>query len=1302
MQTESRPEPERTALPGRRARGAAPWIVGLVEVLAWASLISLAAIFLTVRYWLLPNIERYREDVVAVISQSIGLRVKIGGIRADWRGLRPELDFTNVLIYDSRGREALALPAVENVVAWSSLLFAELRLHSLTVDGPRLSLRRDASGTLHVAGMALAAGSDEHKLTDWILSQREILIRDAEITWLDEKRAAPPLVLGALNFRVRNAGGRHLIGLSARPPAALGTTLDLRAALQGRSATDPAAWNGRVYVELGYTDLAGWSPWIDYPFEVRRGQGAVRIWATLGHGQVLRATADVALTKVIARLGEELPWLELSGLQGRLQGRMTASGYEVGARNLALLREGKPSMHSSSFLLAWDPAAANAPEHGLLTANLIELEPLAQLAEFVPFPAALRKRLAELAPRGNLFDLRFEWNGRLPDASEFSARSRFAGLAMNAWRSLPGFEGISGSVDATRTKGVVRLASRKGELELPKVFPEPRIRLDALNGNIEWTRPREGELEVRLSSVSFANQDLAGTAFGRYAFGGAGPGVIDLSAQLSRADGRRVQNYLPLSTIMGQKTRDWLARAIVAGEASDVRLRLRGDLRNFPFADPATGEFLVVARVREGVLDYAEGWPRIESIDGELLFERDRVQIVGRRGTILGAQLANVRVTIPSLVSGPKRLEISGEAAGPTATFLDYVSRSPVRRMVGGLTDGVSANGGGRLLLRLALPFADMAASKIDGEFRFTDNTIALGHRLPPIERAAGKLGFTESSLTLSDARGRMFGGPLSLSGGSSAGAGLRIEARGSADVAPVVALLDHPWGRQLSGSFAYSATLTVRERHALLSVDSPLRGVSSALPAPLDKEAGSALPLRVEFTTSDDETRDRISVVLGKRLAAEFLRRREGETMALQRTSIAFSPVAGRTLRLPERPGVRLYGSLASLDVDRWRTLFPDKGSALGPSALDLKLGVLDAFGKRLNKVTLQAGADVGGWSASVDAEEMAGDLSYRAAAGGKLVARLARFSIPDDSPGERATPGAELKDLPAVDLVTERFTFRGKQLGRVEIAAEHAGADWRIDKLAMVNPDASMNGKGVWRAGESSGMSIEFQLDANDAGKFLDRVGYPGLVKGGKAKLSGELSWHGGPVTLDYPSLTGELALQAEDGQFLEIEPGIGKLVSLMSLQMLPRRITLDFRDVFSAGFQFDSITSSLRVKQGVMSTKDFKMRGSAAEVEIEGETDLARETQDVKVRVIPSLGDSASTVVGLLNPIAGVATMLAQRVLKNPLGQMFAYRYAITGTWADPQVKRLSGAPPGGQPNRAIGIDPIGGSGIGGEGN
>ena len=151
----------------------------------------------------------------------------------------------------------------------------------------------------------------------------------------------------------------------------------------------------------------------------------------------------------------------------------------------------------------------------------------------------------------------------------------------------------------------------------------------------------------------------------------------------------------------------------------------------------------------------------------------------------------------------------------------------------------------------------------------------------------------------------------------------------------------------------------------------------------------------------------------------------------------------------------------------------------------------------------------------------------------------------------------------------------------------------------------------------------------------------------------------------------------LEATDGQFLEIDPGFGKLLSLMSLQQLPRRIGLDFSDVFSKGFKFERIDADARVEKGVMGLKDFKMSGSAADVEMRGDVDLARETQNLRVRIIPGVGDTAGTALVFVNPAVGVAAVIAQRVLKNPLGQMLAYQYTVTGTWSDPKVARV-GAP------------------------
>jgi uncharacterized protein (TIGR02099 family) len=1260
-----------------------PFWLRVLEWVAWSALLGFAALFLALRYWLLPHIEDYRPQIVAAISRSIGLQVRIATIRAEWQGFRPQLDFTDVRIYDSAGRVALTLPAVENVVSWRSLLFLDLRLHSLTIEAPKLTVRRDASGALYIAGMALSGKAGQGAFTDWVLDQREIAVRNAEIEWRDDKRGAPALALHALNFRLRNAGDKHSIGVSARPPEELGTHLDLRAELIGRGAADPAAWNGRVYVEVGYTDLAGWRTWVDYPVELQRGQGALRLWATLGGGRLQRGTADVALTGVAVRLAADLPLLELRSLRGRVQGRAGASGYEVSGRDLVLARAEGPTMGPTSFKAAWQPRSAQSPERGTLSASLVELEPLATLVAFLPFPAALRQLLGELAPRGNLLDFNFSWTGPLAEAERYSLKSRFSRVSTNAWHRVPGVAGLSGSLEASAGGGRVYLLSQKSEIELPTIFPEPRIGLDELNGQIDWERSPSGAIDVRLSSLNFANANLAGRVSGSYSWReGAGPGTIDLSARLSRADGSQIVRYLPLASLMGEATRGWLASAIVAGQASDATLRLRGDLRDFPFADPSKGQFQVNAHIANGTLRPAPKWPGIEHIDAELLFSRDSMTIVGHSGSVFGAQLSDVRVRIPSLTAPHHLLSISGTAQGPTGAFLAYVAGSPVREMAGGLTDAMHAAGRATLALKLDLPLGGLAQSKVAGEFRFDDNSIALMPELPPIEHAGGMVSFTGSSVTVHDVKGQLFGGQVRINGGSAPGAGVRVVARGRAELSAVKALADSRWGSFLSGSAAYVATVSLRDGHSSLGLESPLRGLESRLPPPLDKAAAGALPLHVELLPGGADARDRISIKLGDRLAAEILRQRSGAGMKVQRASIALGPQPDKALRLPERPGVLLYGETPSLDVDRWLALATGGGAAGGPATIDLKVDTLDAFGKRVTGVSLLAGADSEGWSANVQAEELAGDIAYRIADGGKLIARLKRFRIPDDAPGHEAGAAKgekEVKDLPALDLIADQFTFRGKQLGRVEVAARHAGEDWLIDRLAMVNPDASMSGSGTWHGGAGSSTDLKFELKANDAGKFLDRIGYKELVKGGKASLGGTLSWSGDPLTLDYPSLSGDLALSVKDGQFLEIEPGIGKLVSLMSLQMLPRRITLDFRDVFSKGFQFESISSTLQIREGVMTTKDFKMHGGAADVAMSGQTDLARETQDLKVQVVPGLGDSAATVIGLVNPLAGVASAIAQRILKNPLGQIFSYEYRITGTWGDPNVEKLRAAAP-----------------------
>jgi uncharacterized protein YhdP len=201
---------------------------------------------------------------------------------------------------------------------------------------------------------------------------------------------------------------------------------------------------------------------------------------------------------------------------------------------------------------------------------------------------------------------------------------------------------------------------------------------------------------------------------------------------------------------------------------------------------------------------------------------------------------------------------------------------------------------------------------------------------------------------------------------------------------------------------------------------------------------------------------------------------------------------------------------------------------------------------------------------------------------------------------------------------------------------------------------------------------------MDVNDIGKTFARWNFPPGVRNGTAKLEGQLSWAASPVDFDYPTLTGNLTLDAAKGQFVKLDPGLGKLLGILSLQSLPRRISLDFRDIFSEGFAFDSIAGALRIERGIMTTETFRITGPSARVAMSGEVDLAHETQKLRVRVTPHLSEAAALAGALIGgPVAGVAALLAQKVLKDPIEQLVSFDYSVTGSWSDPQVAKAERA-------------------------
>jgi uncharacterized protein YhdP len=245
-------------------------------------------------------------------------------------------------------------------------------------------------------------------------------------------------------------------------------------------------------------------------------------------------------------------------------------------------------------------------------------------------------------------------------------------------------------------------------------------------------------------------------------------------------------------------------------------------------------------------------------------------------------------------------------------------------------------------------------------------------------------------------------------------------------------------------------------------------------------------------------------------------------------------------------------------------------------------------------------------------------------------------------------------------------------RQFGRLVLRAVPDRSDWRIETLDLRSPEGRLSMSGVWQAWTASPVTrMDVRAEVVDIGRYFAKLKLPEGVKGGSGRLEAQLSWSGPPYALDLPTLSGSLSVEAKSGQFVRVEPGIGKLIGVLSLQALPRRMTLDFRDIFSEGFPFDEIRSSASIQRGVATTKNFRMNGTSARVDMQGDLDFVRETQALDVRVVPSLTEGVALGAAIVNPAVGLATLFAQKALKDPINQMISLEYTVTGSWADPVV-------------------------------
>ena len=1363
-----------------------PLLKACAFIARWSLGLMLFAWFLFAAGWgalhllIVPRIGELRPQLEATASRLLGVPVRIEAVAAHSTGMLPAFELLNVSLQDEQGREALRLPRV--LVSLSPQSVLGLKFDQIYIDHPTLNVRRAADGKLYVAGLDLSKGETDTQAAHRFFSQPEFVIRHGAVVWSDELRGVPPLALRDVDLVLRNSGRRHHLRLDATPPTEWGERFSLAARFeQPFLSMDNGRWqewSGQAYALFTRVDVSRLKRYADLGVDVHQGRGAVRVWAEVRRARLVASTADVALADVEVKLDPALAALQLSAMSGRLTGKFSSASLEFSTEGLAFDTADGLRWPGGNLQLAQSEGDATRPAHGELQADRLDLAALAQIASRLPLGAPLHAALARYAPTGLVERVKARWQGPASAITKYEVQARVQQLhiqALPAAAALPGARvalgspGISGAtvdVDLTELAGKAKLSLHNGSISVPGVFEDPVVPFTQLSTDVAW-QIDGGKVQVQLANLRFSNPDADGDLQLKWHTsdpaksmgGGKFPGVLDLRGNLTRAEGNRVYRYLPL--VLHQNVRDYVRDAVLGGLGSAVKFKVQGDLHDMPFANPKQGEFLITANVKNATLAYVPRryqagavlpWPALTQLSGELLFDRKALQVRGARGTLAetpGLQITRVEGGIADLTQAVA-VTLGLEARGPLSDMLAFVNSSPVGSLTGSTLARASVSGNAELRLKAMFPLAALDKSTVQGSLALAANDVLLSPEVPRLTRVRGTVAFSESGFSMNALQARMLGGDMRLDGGTAAalavagatdtsatrpGPGLSFRVQGIAsaealrqaqELGLVARLAQHA-----SGSAAYTAAFSLRSGVPEFSVTSNLVGLSLSLPAPLNKAADVALPLRLESALLRDaqpsvsgarlRLQDQLSMDLGRVGALTYVRDLSGLEPRVLRGAIAVGLAPEESAPLPDE-GVLANINMGHLDLDAWEVILGQVSGAnltspgtlavasgavargYLPTSIALRARELTAAGRKLHNLVVGGSRDGLNWRANLDADELDGYVEYRpplAGGAGRVFARLSRLTLAQASASDvEALLGDQPVTIPALDIVVDDLELRGKKLGRVEIEAVNRGAiavardggvrEWRLSKFDIISPEAVFKATGNWAAvsapvrvaplpawqAEPRRTVMNFRLDINSAGDLLNRFGMKDVVRRGKGAMEGQVAWTGSPLSLDYPSLSGAFSVNIENGQFLKADPGLAKLLGVLSLQSLPRRLVLDFRDVFTEGFAFDFFRGDVKIDQGMASSNNLQMKGINAAVLMDGKADLAQETQDIKVVVVPEINaGTASLIATAINPALGLGSFLAQLFLRRPLMEAATQEFHVDGSWLEPKITRVN---------------------------
>lgn len=1224
----------------------------------FAIALVLIALFMSLLRYSLPFLNNHKDYVQDYISNEYAIDLEIGELSASWQSHGPTLVLRNVGIKNGT-QSPLSLIIGEiflEVEFWPSLASRKLQSKKVILNQLDLAidLTRIGSGGNDFPIVNALENIFLEQLSNFVVSNSSIAlissenaksINIAKISWLNK------------NNRHQGVGEFVLEDFSDNNASFI---LDLYGNVN--------SYSGTLFAQAQDLNLSAWiNEFTGLDRQLASSKGNVEVWARIENGAITRIDGEVLPTS--------FEWTtDQTSISNSIKGSFAAikrsQQWDFSVSDLHLVTQGNAiSTNLSGYFTAQNGAVIRISEP-------LSLQPLFSLSSL--FSVKLADQLALIDADAQLSELSV-----LMNEDGFTLEATINDIGWQEHNEIVGLEGLQARLFWQGKRGKMLLSAKDTQLFSDYYFSR-NLAISELNVPIDFDFTDSAKIRVdqALAKIDGLHINID-TEYGIKSE------FLSLSVDLQPFSIAKVPTLLP-KHLISSDTNKFLKSAFTStGEVESANLILHGKLSDFPFKDQK-GVFQSNVSVEQAEFSFSEGWPALTNLDVDLFFENNGMAMTSESSFLDKVELSNLRASIPDL-STNAMLTITADGAATSRNITDLMLQSSLADSLGQLLNrDVIVDGQLATHLSLFIPLNDGSQTRAKGDVFLNGNTLSIPAISLEFTETDGILSFDNEEINIESLSAMLFDQAVNvkLSGEkTSEKYALSTQLSGNWEATKLAKSVSDDFADLFVGSSNWSLDVAVdlmadNFKYAA-KLTSDLIGTEANLPSPLAKTAPQSLAL--EIIAKGDRLASSVDLSLSDIVRFEgALAHKEKQ---FNRAHLALGPTELESRGL----GFSISADFDNLIVEQWYPFIAaisagadkSKTTLIGvPKRIFIDTEKLSVAGQSFNDVDIIVKRLDDQWTFDVDANEMRGNVTLFDEWFSKGVVidaeyiRLAKADTQeqkDTHKTELSQVNIDPKTLPNINFTCKACDIRGINLGRVELEAEPNNDGLKISQLLINNEFGNLSASGQWyKRNQDHYTFVAGDLNSKNFGEFIGQLGFNSGIKDSSADLSFALTWKDSPFEIEFENLDGEIEWELSDGSLTEVSDKGSRLFSLLSLNSLVRKLSLDFRDVFAKGFFYDKMEGSIQITGGKADTRDTSIDGAAGEIEIYGYTDLVNQSLNYNISFAPNVTGNLPILVYFftVSPPTALAALALDQVLTSAK-VISNINYSVTGTIEAPNL-------------------------------